>query len=129
MNMPDSVNLIEHGIRLFYCCLFNHDYLWFSSYEISKVSSTYPVIHNYALSYSLSDYSYGVYKGSSPRYDEDLASFPLYATPAFCEEFEKSRFTYNAINSLTLRTDDAPRGINSPGIGWRIYLNPVWGKR
>lgn len=124
--MPQFVNLSEYGIRLFYCRLYNHDYLWFSSYEISKVSSTYPVIHNYALSYSLTDFSYGVYKGSTPRYEEDLSGFSLYATPAYREEFEKTRFTYNAVNSLTLRTDDAPRGINSPGIGWRVYLNPVW---
>lgn len=126
--MPDSIILAEHGIRLFFCRLFNHDYLWFSSYEVSKVSSTYPVIHNYALSYSLADFSYGIYRGSTPRYEEDLTGFPLYATPAYREECEKSRLTYNAVNSLTLRTDDAPRGINSPGIGWRVYLNPAWGK-
>lgn len=126
--MPDTIDLAEHGIRLFFCRLFNHDYLWFSSYEVSKVSSTYPVIHNYALSYSLADFSYGIYRGSTPRYEEDLAGFPLYATPAYREEYDKSRLTYNAVNSLTLRTDDAPRGINSPGIGWRVYLNPSWEK-
>jgi len=126
--MPDSIDLAEYGIRIFYCRLYNHDYLWFSSYEVSKVSSTYPVIHNYALSYSLSDFSYGIYRGSTPRYEKDISGFPLYATPAFREECEKSRFTYNAVNSLTLRTDDAPRGINSPGIGWRVYLNPAWGE-
>lgn len=126
--MADSINLAEYGIRLFYCRLFNHDYLWFSSFEVSKVSTTCPVIHNYALSYSLADFSYGIYRGSAPRYEEDLAGFPLYATPAYREGYEKSRFTYNAVNSLTLRTDDGPRGINSPGLGWRVYINPVWEK-
>lgn len=126
--MTDPINLAEYGIRLFYCCLFNHDYLWFSSFEVSKVSTTYPVIHNYALSYSLADFSYGIYRGSVPRYEQDLAGFPLYATPAYSEEYEKSRFTYNAVNSLTLRTDDGPRYVNSPGLGWRVYINPIWGK-
>jgi hypothetical protein len=37
-----------------------------------------------------------------------------------------TRFTQNAINSLTLRTDDAPGGINSPSLGYRLVLDPVW---
>ena len=84
--MPDTIDLAEHGIRLFFCRLFNHDYLWFSSYEVSKVSSTYPVIQNYALSYSLADFNYGIYRGSTPRYEEDLG-FPQHATLR-TEEYE-----------------------------------------
>lgn len=124
--MSKAYYLKNHGIRLFSCNLYNHDYLWFSSYEVSKVSSTIPLIHNYALSYSLADYSYGVYHGYTPRYEEDIAQFRLYATPALGEYYTKSRIIYNALNSKSLRTDDAPSGINSPGLGWRIYINPVY---
>ncbi len=40
--------------------------------------------------------------------------------------WSRTRITYNAVNSRTLRTDDAPRGINSPDMGWRNYLDPVY---
>ena len=124
--MSSAISLKEKGIRVFACRFYNHDYLWFSSYEISKISSTIPVIHNYALTYSFGDYSYGVFKGSVPRYKEDLARIPLYATPALANYWSRTRITYNAVNSHSLRTDDAPRGINSPDLGWRNYLDPVY---
>ena len=126
--MSKAIPLKQHGIRLFACRLFNHDYLWFSSYEISKVSTTFPIIHNYALCYSRADYSYGVYLGSKPRYEEDLKEFKLYATPGFCEQASKTRITYNAINSKSLLTErpDRLRGINTPDLGRRVYLNPIF---
>ena len=48
----EPIRLADHGVRLFAGRLYNHDYLWFSSTEISKVSTTLPVIHNYALTYA-----------------------------------------------------------------------------
>lgn len=124
--MGQVIPLYEHGVRLFACRLYNHDYLWFSSYEISKLSTTLAVLHNYALTYSLGDFSYGISWGTAPRYEEDLARIPLYATPALAAFWSRTRITYNAVNSRTLRTDDAPRGINSPDMGWRNYLDPVY---
>ncbi|MGQ9570549.1 MAG: type I-D CRISPR-associated protein Cas5/Csc1 [Thermodesulfovibrionales bacterium] len=126
--MADVIPLNERGVRLFICRLYNHDYLWFSSYEISKISATFPIIHNYALCYSLSDYSYGIYKlGDPPRYEKDLQQMNLYATPGACGTFSRSRITYNALDSKTLSTDFPNlRGINTPMIGKRIYLNPVF---
>jgi CRISPR-associated protein Csc1 len=124
--MSKAIPLNQHGIRLFACRLYNHDYLWFSSTEISKLSATLPVLHNYALSYALANYSYGVYVGSVPRYFEDLEQIPLYATPARAETFSKTRITYNAMNDFSLRTDDGAKGINTPDLGKRIYLNPVF---
>lgn len=127
--MTDVIRLNEYGIRLFACRLYNHDYLWFSSYEISKLSATLPIIHNYALCYSLSNYSYGIYrKGEPPRYETDLNQMNLYATPAACEVFSRSRITYNALDSKTLLTEkpERLRGINTPDMGKRIYLNPVF---
>ena len=41
--MSSAISLKEKGIRVFNCRLYNHDYLWFSSYEISKISSTIPI--------------------------------------------------------------------------------------
>jgi len=126
--MPsDRIALLDIDRRLYAGRLYNHDYLWFSSFEISKTAATAPLIHNYALSYALSGYSYGVFIGNVPRYKEDLDRMRLYATPARSEEtLRRTRFTQNAINSRTLRTDDAPRGRNSPALGWRLVLNPVW---
>jgi CRISPR-associated protein Csc1 len=121
------LDLRAQGLRLFAGRLYNHDYLWFSSVEISKSAATLPLIHNYALSYAVSGYSYGLYRGASPRYAEDLRRMPAYATPARPESpVAYTRFTQNAINSRTLRTDDAPRGTNSPALGWRVVIDPVW---
>ena len=122
--MTKPIFLNNSNIRLFVGRLYNHDYLWFSSNEISKVSITIPVIHNYALSYALSSYSYGVYTGSTPRYFEDLPKMSLYATPAVAEVSSRTSITFNAINSLTLRTDDGPN-VNTPDLGRRVYLDPV----
>ncbi len=125
--MGDRLDLNAQGIRLYAGRLYNHDYLWFSSFEISKTAATLPLIHNYALSYALTGYSYGVYLGNTPRYDEDLGAMPAYATPARPDgSVARTRFTQNAVNSRTLRTDDAPRGSNSPALGWRLVLDPVW---
>jgi CRISPR-associated protein Csc1 len=126
--MNGRLDLTAQGIRLYAGRLYNHDYLWFSSFEISKTAATLPLIHNYALSYAISGYSYGVYAvGKPPRYEEDLSEMPAYATPARPQgTMTRTRFTQNAINSRTLRTDDAPRGSNSPALGWRLVLDPVW---
>lgn len=126
MIVAKSIPLQEYGIRLFACRLYNHDYLWFSSYEISKLSVAWPFIHNYALTYSLGGFSYGISTDTGPRYDQDLAQIPLYATPAMATGWSRTRITYNAVNTRSLRTDDAPRGINSPNLGWRSYLDPVF---
>ncbi len=115
--------------RLFVGRLYNHDYLWFSSTEISKVSVTLPVLHNYALCYALAGYERGVSLGSTPAYAEDLAHIALYATPAQAERLAKhTKVTYNALDSVTLRTDLKPN-VNSPDYGWRIYLDPLFESR
>lgn len=125
--MDGRLDLNAQGIRLYAGRFYNHDYLWFSSLEISKTAATLPLIHNYALSYAISSYSYGVYVGNTPRYEEDLNEMLAYATPARPREtVTRTRFTQNAVNSRTLRTDDAPRGSNSPALGWRLVLDPVW---
>ena len=124
--MDRHLDLRARGLRLFAGRLYNHDYLWFSSVEISKSAATLPLIHNYALSYAVSGYSYGLYRGASPRYAEDLRRMSAYATPARPESpVVYTRFTQNAINSRTLRTDDAPRGTNTPALGWRVVIDPI----
>jgi len=113
--------------RLLSAEMYNHDFLWFSSFEISKTAVTATILHNYALTYAVNGFSHGTYVGCSPRYKEDLALMSSYATPALPLGHPKStRFTQNAINSKTLRTDDAPGGKNSPALGWRIALDPTW---
>lgn len=125
--MSERLDLNAQGIHLYAGRLYNHDYLWFSSFEISKTAATLPIIHNYALSYAVTGYSYGVYYGNTPRYEEDLRAMPAYATPARPEgRVARTRLTQNAVSSRTLRTDDAPKGSNSPALGWRLVLDPVW---
>lgn len=122
------INLADYGVRVFAGRMYNHDYLWFSSTEISKVSTTLPAIHNYALTYALSAFSYAAYRGNIPRYREDLAQMPLYTTPAIAESALRTRITYNAVDSLSLRTDVGP-SVNTPNLGWRVYLDPVYDRR
>jgi len=125
--MGENLDLNAQGLRVYAGRLYNHDYLWFSSFEISKTAATMPLIHNYALSYAISGYSHGVYVGNAPQYGTDLDAMPAYATPARSEApCARTRFTQNAVSSRSLRTDDAPRGSNSPALGWRLVLNPVW---
>jgi CRISPR-associated protein Csc1 len=126
--MPEVLDLGAAGIRVFAGQLFHHDYLWFSSFEIAKTTRTAPIVHNYALSYAISGYTYGLYRGSRPSYDADLAAMGVYTTPATPGASHRlgwTRFTQNAIDSRTHRTE-GPRGINSPALGWRVVLNPCW---
>jgi CRISPR-associated protein Csc1 len=121
----NSIRLADYGVRLFAGRLYNHDYLWFSSTEISKVSTTLPVIHNYALTYALASFSYAAYRGNTPRYWDDLPKMPLYTTPATVDSVSRTVITYNAIDSLTLRTDSGPK-VNTPNLGWRVYIDPMY---
>lgn len=126
--MPADLKLAGR-MRLFFGRLYNHDYLWFSSTEISKVSATLPVLHNYALCYALAHYDRGVAVGSTPTYAEDFAQMPLYATPAQTDMFTpRTAVTFNALDSITLRTDLKPN-VNTPDLGKRIYLDPLFERR
>jgi CRISPR-associated protein Csc1 len=125
--MSSTIDL-SGRVRVFAGRLYNHDYLWFSSTEISKVSVTLPVLHNYALSYALSHFERGVSIGSTPQYATDLAAMPLYVTPAQALSAERTVVTFNAIDSVTLRTDIKPN-VNTPDLGKRVYLDPVYEQR
>ncbi|MBV9300665.1 MAG: type I-D CRISPR-associated protein Cas5/Csc1 [Acidobacteriaceae bacterium] len=126
--MPEALDLSAAGVRIYGGQFFHHDYLWFSSFEVSKVTRTAPIVHNYALSYATSRYEYAIYYGSRPSYDADLRAMPVYTTPArpgTSHRIGWTRLTQNAIDTRTQRTE-GPRGINTPSIGWRIVLNPCW---
>lgn len=124
--MSDVLRLDTAGISVFAGQLFNHDYLWFSSFEIARTTRTAPIVHNFALSYAISGYTYGIYRGSLPAYDTDLAAMNVYTTPArpaAPHRVNWTRFTQNAIDSRTSQTK-GPEKINSPVLGWRVVLNP-----
>jgi CRISPR-associated protein Csc1 len=127
--MAQTIRLHERGVRVFAGRLYNHDYLWFSSNEISKMSTTQPILHNYALCYALSQRSYRVCIGSTPKYVEDMAgefgAMPLYATPAHASNVKRTTITFNAVDSLTLTTGDS-KTMNTPNLGKRVYLNLAW---
>jgi CRISPR-associated protein Csc1 len=127
--MAQAIRLYERGVRVFAGRLYNHDYLWFSSNEISKVSTTQPFLHNYALCYALSQRSYRVCIGSTPKYvedpDKEFGAMPLYATPAHASSVQRTTITFNAVDSLTLTTGDSKQ-MNTPNLGKRVYLNLLW---
>lgn len=127
--MAQAIRLYERSVRVFAGRLYNHDYLWFSSNEISKVSTTQPFLHNYALCYALSQRSHRFCVGSTPRYavdaDGEFDEMPLYASPAHASSVQRTTITFNAVDSLTLTTGDSKR-MNSPNLGKRVYLNLLW---
>ena len=127
--MAQVIRLNERGVRVFAGRLYNHDYLWFSSNEISKVSTTQPLLHNYALCYALSQRSYRTYIGSTPKYAEDMdgefGAMPLYATPAHAANIQHTTITFNAVDALTLTTGES-KAMNTPNLGKRVYLNLLW---
>lgn len=112
-------------VRVFAGQLYNHDYLWFSSTEISQTSTTWPFLHNYALSYALSQFERSSFLGSVPTYESDLNQMPLYTTPAVASNVKTTLITYNALDSITMRTDIGPN-VNTPKLGKRRYLDPVY---
>ena len=129
--MQPKIRLADHGIRLFYAVLEAHDFLWFSSYDVSTVSSTEAVVHNYALSYALSRFERGVVLAQKPSYEEDLAQMPFYATPADLllrgNPFAgKVKQTWNALDTRTQQTQDPDfKKRNTPMIGTRIVIAPM----
>jgi len=130
--MSQAIRLNERGVRVFSGRLYNHDYLWFSSNEISKASTTLPILHNYALCYALSQRSYRICVGSTPKYAEnaegEFGAMPLYATPAFASQVQRTTITFNAVDALTLTTGDS-KTMNTPNMGKRVYLNLLWEPR
>lgn len=128
MSLNSGIDL-SNRLRVFRGKLYNHDYLWFSSSEISTVSTTLPYLHNYALSYALSLYERGVAFGSAPTYDVDLEKMPLYTTPAGNEALvETTKIRFNAVDAKTLKTDHK-LNVNAPKLGQRTYLNPIFAAR
>jgi len=117
-----SIDLNKNGIQVFYGCLSLHDYLWFSSTEISKISTTIPVIHNYALSYALNQFSYAIFFGNTPRYEEDFKRFKCYATPSISFGSHRETITYNALNDL--KQTPGQSKINTPNYGWKNVVVP-----
>lgn len=129
--MDKVIRLADHGMRLFYAVLETHDFLWFASYDISGISSTETVVHNYALSYALSRFERGATFQQIPTYEADLIQMPLYATPADVlvgdnPFISKVKLTWNAIDTRTQRTQD-PEFIkrNTPMMGRRVMVVPM----
>ena len=129
--MSQSINLADHDIRLFFAILETHDFLWFASYDVSNISSTEAVVHNYALSYALSRFERGIVFEQVPTYEEDLARMPLYATPADLQLRDnpfagKVKQTWNALDTRTQNTQDPEYGDrNTPMWGQRVVIAPM----
>jgi CRISPR-associated protein Csc1 len=129
--MGAIAHLAEYSVRLFYAILEAHDFLWFASYDVSGLSSTEVVVHNYALSYALSRFERGIVFEQVPTYEADLAQMPLYTTPADLLVGDnpfagKVKLTWNALETRTQRTQDPDfRKRNTPMIGQRVVVAPM----
>lgn len=121
-----SIDLNKYNIRLFKCKMILQDYLWFASYDISSVSTTEAVIHNYALSYAVSRYDRGLMNNRGPTYDRDLSNMDFYALSARPVEYKKVSLTYNALDNKTLTTDEFDRvKKNTPKLGKKNMITPL----
>jgi len=126
-------NLENAGLSLWRGIFQNHDFLWFASTDLNATASTWPILHNYALTYAICQYSHAAYRGFRPIYDVDLDRMPAYALPAQNASAGTARFTLNAIDDVTQRTDKivGSKGklkdakFNTPKLGRRICLTPT----
>src|SRR5690554_436990 len=117
------VNFDDYQISLFKCEMILHDYLWFASYDVSSLTTTEAVIHNYALSYAINRFDRGIMSNSGPIYEEDLEHMNFYALPARAIQYKKVSITYNALDTKTLKTDQYPKK-NTPKLGKKIVITP-----
>lgn len=118
-----SVELRSYGIRLYAGWGVPHDYLWFSSTESARLSTTLAVLHNYALTFSVSQRSWAAYAGTVPDYNRDLAACPYYALCAAWYGSTRVRLTQNGVDELTQRTDTGEG--NTPSLSYRVCLTPA----
>jgi CRISPR-associated protein Csc1 len=131
IDMSQAIKLADRDVRLFYAVLEAHDFVWFASYDVSTISSTEMVVHNYALSYALSRFERGIVFEQSPTYVQDLAQMSLYATPADMllgdNPFAgKIKQTWNAVDVRTQGTEDPEyKKRNTPKMGKRVVIAPL----
>jgi len=126
-------NLQNAGLTLWQGRFENHDFLWFATTDLNATASTWPILHNYALTYAICQYSHAAYRGFRPSYDADLDRMRAYALPAQNAPAGRTSFTLNAIDEITQRTDkivgsdgklrDAK--FNTPKLGRRVCLTPT----
>lgn len=102
-----------------------HDTLWFASLDGGGISTTEPVIHNYALSYAFSRFNRIQSYNKGPSYEEDLSQMNWYSTPARSLDYHRIRVTWNAIDDRTYTTEDNKfNKSNTPKMGEKYVLSP-----
>lgn len=127
------VGLEDYGVHVWHGHLENHDFLWFATSDLNATASTWPILHNYALTYAICQYSHAAYVGCRPQYDLDLNTMKAYAVPTQNPHAGKTRLTHNALDELTQGTSAVvgssgkatPARFNTPKLGHRICLTPA----
>jgi len=137
--MITPIRLAAYGIQLWTGRLENHDFLWFATTDINATATTWPILHNYALTYAICQFSYAAFKGYTPRYFDDFERkvrsgdwavedeagvdrMPAYALPTRNEAAGRTQLTYNALDDRTLLTSTGRT--NTPKLGRRVCLTP-----
>jgi len=100
-----SHRLQQVGLTLWRGRFENHDFLWFATTDLNATATTWPILHNYALTYAICQYSHAAYRGYRPNYDADLDRMNGYALPTQNTAAGTTRFTQNAIDEVTQRTE------------------------
>ena len=121
-NLPDHIDLAAKGVGVYVGKMEPHDYLWFASTDANLWAAILPLLHNIALTFSLSQRS-RILSGTVPRYQDDLASVDLYAIPAEALGLSRASFTQNAVDEKTLRTDTGVK-LNTPSLSRRVTFSP-----
>jgi CRISPR-associated protein Csc1 len=138
--VAQPISLADAGVRLWRGQLVNHDFLWFATTDVNATAATWPILHNYALTYAVCQFSYAAYKGYKPRYFEDFERkvsgedwateqgegvdrMPAYALPSTNPAAGRERLTHNALDDKTLLTSVGRT--NTPKLGRRICLTPA----
>lgn len=120
-----AIRLRYPNLKVFYVKIFPHDFLWFASFDSGAISITEPVVHNYALSYAISNFNRVLANTAIPTYEEDLEVMNWYTCPAKAIRSARTALMWNAIDTKTQTTEDpAFEKANTPKFGTRHVLVP-----
>lgn len=126
-----AARLDEGRMGIFRLVIRLDDFLWFASYEWGGDNETAPLLHNYALSFALSDHDRADTGGGVPNYENDLREINVYCTPARLipvrlKQRQRTVLTFNSVDNPTQLTQALRIGekVNDPKIGKRQVLLP-----
>ena len=114
------------NMKIYQCTLTTHDFLFFASYDVAKITITENIIHNYALTYAIHFKTAILDRKKKPSYEKDLEKMTKFPTPALMTNARPLiKQTYNVIDEVTLKTQ-TQKGVDyyTPDFGVYYKLPP-----